>query len=274
MPEKMSLNEVQNESKKILFWTADLCDELGLKYCLSLGTLLGAVRHNGFIPWDDDIDIMMPREDYNKLVEYFKTKSWEIYPYKLFCPQSDSNYPYMISRVSDIRYTLDFDNEKPYGLGLFVDIYPFDGLGQTEAEADKRNQKAIKYTSLCYLSTRIKCKKERTTSKIKLLVKYPAFLFAKLLGKNFFFKKLDKMSAEVSYKDARYVGCLVWGTASLKRSFPKEWFEDIMVIPFEEKNLKIPTHYDDILSKIYGNYMELPPIEKRISHHFYEAYKK
>lgn len=270
---KLDLGDVQEKSKLILFQVANICETLGLRYYLALGTLLGAVRHGGFIPWDDDIDIMMPRDDYNILIKYFKDNEKMLFPLKLFSPEI-SSYPYMICRISNINYVLNFDNEKPYGLGLFIDIYPLDGIGHTEEEALRRNKKAARYTSLCYLSTREKCKRERTNSILKLIIKYPAFCISKLLGKKYFFRKLNEMSSEISYDSANYIGCLVWGTASLKRAFPKKWFDSSSELMFEGTMLKVPIEYDKVLNKIYGDYMTLPPEEKRISHHFYEAYEK
>lgn len=90
------------------------------------------MRHKGFIPWDDDVDIMMPRDDYQKLISYFKDNSEKLKPLELFSYYNNEKYPHMISRISDSRYILDVDNEADYGIGLFVDIYPMDGVGNSE----------------------------------------------------------------------------------------------------------------------------------------------
>ena len=192
----LSLKEIQDLSKEILFKFDDICTENGFKYYLAMGTLLGAVRHNGFIPWDDDIDVWMPRRDYCSFIEYMANNSSNHRNLHLFT-NHDKNYPYMISRLCNTDYKCCFDNEKDYGLGLFIDIYPLDGIGNTVREAKRRNKLASVFSSLCWLSTRNKLKIERTRGVIKLLLKFPAFIAAKLLGKQFFFKRLEKMSRQL-----------------------------------------------------------------------------
>jgi len=269
----LSLREIQNLSKDILFEFADICKEQGFTYYLAMGTLLGAARHKGFIPWDDDIDVMMPRKDYDAFHFYFTENALKYPRLKLFTNRR-SDYPYMITRLSNTDYSCIFDNEDDYGLGLFIDIYPLDGVGNSDKEATKRNKMSSIYSSMCWLSTRKKCKVERTTSKLKLAIKYPAFIVSKLLGKQFFFTRLENMSEELKYDETKYIGCLVWGTASLKKYFPKEWFGIGKELIFEGRKLMVPNEYDKILKRIYGDYMILPPENQRKSHHFYSVVKK
>ena len=111
---ELSLQEIQKGSLEILRIVAKICDKQGLIYYLAYGTLIGAIRHKGFIPWDDDIDIWMPRNDYKKFIEYFIKHKDELKPYELFSVYNNVDYPYEISRISDNRYVLDVDNEAPY----------------------------------------------------------------------------------------------------------------------------------------------------------------
>lgn len=271
---EMQMCEIQQESLKILDTVAALCDKLQLRYYLAYGTLIGAVRHQGFIPWDDDIDIMMPRKDYAILLDYFQTHAEELKPLELYSTYNCPDYPYMISRISNSDYVLDVHNEKPYGLGLFLDIYPMDGMGNSVEEYEALKNKATRLSSLCFLSTRLHCEKGNTKKKWKLLVKYPAFLFARLCGKNTFVNRLEKMAANCDYDASSYVGCLVWGSDGVKGVFPKEWFAETADVPFEGRTFKAPGNYDAVLTRLYGNYMQLPPEKDRIAHHFYKAYKK
>lgn len=271
---EMQMDQIQQESLKILDVVADLCDKLQLRYYLAYGTLIGAVRHQGFIPWDDDIDIMMPRQDYMVLLKYFQDHADELKPLELFSTYNCPEYPYMISRISNSEYVLDVHNEKPYGLGLFLDIYPLDGMGTTVAEYEALKNKATRYSSLCFLATRLRCEKGNTKKKWKILVKYPAFLLAHLLGKDYFVKKLEAMAAGCDYDSSSYVGCLVWGSDGVKGVFPKAWFEDTAEVSFEGRTFKAPVNYDAVLTRLYGDYMQLPPEKDRIAHHFYKAYKK
>ena len=175
---ELSMPQIQQESLKILDQISALCEKLNLRYYLAYGTLIGAIRHNGFIPWDDDIDIMMPRQDYMALIAYFQEHAEELKPLELYSTYNCPDYPYMITRISNSNYVLDVHNEKPYGLGLFLDIYPMDGMGNSEAEFTALKTKATRYSSLCFLSTRLHCEKGNTKTKWKLLF----YLHLQVLG--------------------------------------------------------------------------------------------
>lgn len=123
---ELSLREVQKISLNILKIVDDICRQEGLTYCLFYGTLIGAIRHNGFIPWDDDIDIAMPRNDYDKLKQYFIKHKDNLMPYVYFDPDTNENYPYMLARICDIRFKIETENEYEYEMGCFIDIYPMD----------------------------------------------------------------------------------------------------------------------------------------------------
>jgi len=169
MGRELSLREIQLISLEICKKVDMICNENNFRYYLYGGSLLGAVRHKGFIPWDDDIDIVMPRPDYEKFLAYMQENQEKIKPLKLYSFENNAKYPYMISRVSDERYILDVENEDDYGIGIFIDVYPWDGVGQTEEEVAERKGKAARNSSLFYLSTRQKCVKGNTKSIKKLL---------------------------------------------------------------------------------------------------------
>ena len=149
----MSMKEIQAVSLEILKKIADICGQHNWKYSLAWGTLIGAVRHNGYIPWDDDVDIQMPRPDYVKLKDFFRNHKEELYPLRLF-DNDVKDYPYELARVCDDRYVIDTKNEKPCGMGVFVDIYVLDGTGDTFEEAWSYADRMCKYPRLIFLSTR------------------------------------------------------------------------------------------------------------------------
>ena len=271
---ELTMGENQQAALQVMKSVAALCDQLNLRYYLAYGSLIGAIRHEGFIPWDDDLDIWMPRADYHKLIAYFEENQASVEPLRLFSIYNNPDYPYMISRISDCRYEVVTENEASYGLGAFIDVYPMDGMGNCEEEYTALKNKASRYSSLCFLSTRLRCEKGNTKSKLKLLVKYPAFLYAKLRGKRYFMDKLEAMEKNCDYDGSAYIGCLVWGSDGIKCVFPREWFEQSVDVPFEGCAFKAPVAYDQVLRRLYGDYMKLPPEEDRIGHHFYRTYKK
>ena len=271
---ELSLREIQLSSLEILKFIDKYCRKNGLKYFLAYGTLLGAVRHKGFIPWDDDIDIMMPREDYEKFINYCIKNEEKIAPLKILSTKNNPDYPHMIARMSDTRYELIVDNELPYGLGAFVDIYPVDFFANSTKEAKKIKDKASCLSSLCFLSTRVHFKIGHTKGAIKKIIKYPAFIYAKILGKNHFIKKLNRMAKKYSCQNKEYAGCLVWGTDGMNGVFKKELFDETIELPFEGRKYFAPKRYNEILTKLYKDYMKIPPKSKQIPHHDYKAYKK
>ena len=270
----LTIEEIQKQSVKILYAIDSICRQEGIKYFLAYGTLLGAVRHNGFIPWDDDIDVQMPRDDYDRFEEYCKNHSEELYPLVLFSQETESRYPYVIDRLCDTRYTIKRDDEKDCGMGLFVDIYPLDGMGNNINEAISIERRVHPLCSMFCQSSKKYIKIGRTWGIKKIIAKYRKFIYAKFRGKHYFGKQIDSISKEHNYDDSDFVGCVVWRTYGKRDIYKKEWFDELIEHKFEEKMLMIPKHYDSILSSIYGDYMTLPREEDRVPHHYYKAYKR
>jgi len=274
MKEQLTMQQTQAIALEILHTVAGICEAQKLRYALIYGTLIGAVRHHGFIPWDDDVDIMMPRPDYDKLLAYLDIHIDEYPNLKVFNRDTCPAYPYMITRISDDRYVIEMENEKPYGMGVFIDIYPYDGLGTTKEECIRYGLKGDRLSSLCYQATRDHFAMETTTSPLRKLLKFPVYLAAKLCGKDFFQKKLEKLARVKDYETSSHVGCVVWLSWGEKDIFPRQWFEETILMPFEHYEFRVPKCYDQVLRHEYGDYMQLPPEEDRIGHHFYKAYEK
>lgn len=269
----MSMKEIQSVSLEILKKIADICDQEGLKYSLAWGTLIGAVRHKGYIPWDDDVDIQMPRPDYERLKDYFNKNADALYPLRLF-DNSVSGYPYMLARVSNDDYVIDTINEKPCGMGIFVDIYILDGTGDTYEDAWNYASKTCKYPRLIFLSTRKYYHFGTTKGFLKRLFKVFVFIYAKIMGKEYFERKLLSIISQKPYDQKDYVGCVSWCERPKYAVIKKSEFEDMIDFQFENYKFKGPREYDKYLRIWYGDYMQLPPEKERIYHHLYKAYKK
>lgn len=271
---ELTIKQTQEISLEILKIVADICEEQDLRYYLIYGTLIGAVRHKGYIPWDDDVDIMMPRPDYDRLLAYLY-KNIDQYPdLEVFNHDVNKLYPYMITRISDKRYEIQMENEKPYGMGVFIDIYPYDGLGNNENEALKYGLKGDRLSSICYQATRDHFAIETTTSMLRKMIKYPFYLMSKMIGKDRIQDNLERLARVKPYDENAYVGCVVWLSGGMRDIFPREWFEEYITVPYEKYEFRIPKDYDKILSHIYGDYMKLPPEKDRIGHHNYKVYRK
>jgi lipopolysaccharide cholinephosphotransferase len=274
MKKQLTMAETQAISLEVLRTVADICEQQGLRYALIYGTLIGAVRHHDYIPWDDDVDIMMPRPDYDKLLAYL-SENIQNYPnLKVFNRDTCPDYPYMITRISDDRYVIEMENEKPYGMGVFIDIYPYDGLGVTKKEAVAYGLKGDRLSSLCYQASRDHFAMETTKSPLRKLLKYPVYLLAKLFGKDFFQNKLEKLARVKDYETSEYIGCVIWLSWGEKDIFPRKWFDETIMMPFGKYEFRVPKYYDQVLRHEYGDYMQLPPEEERIGHHFYKVYEK
>ena len=269
----LSLAEVQIESTKVLKAIDKICSDNGFRYFLAYGTLLGAVRHQNVIPWDDDVDIWMPRPDYDKFIDYCCSHSKDIYPLEILSPLK-KEYPYVISRLSNSNYVLEEENVKPYGLGIFVDIYPLDGVGSNYEKALSLKRKVSKYISLCYLSTRTKFTVGRTKKLLYKFVKFPAYLLSRAIGKDYFINKILKIAAVQNYSSSKFIGCLVWGSNGVYSIFNKEDFDNPVKLKLGDGYYCAPSNYDKILKLIYNDYMKIPPEEDRIGYHFARAYLK
>lgn len=274
MKNELTTREIQAISLEILHTITEICESQNLRYALIYGTLIGAIRHHGYIPWDDDVDIMMPRPDYDRLLEYLKIHIKDYPHLQVFNREECKNYPYMITRISDKRYVIEMENEVPFGMGVFIDIYPYDGLGKTKKEAVSYGLKGDRLSSLCYQATRKHFAIETTTSPIRKLFKYPVFLLSKLIGKEYFQNRLEKLARIKPYDESEYVGCVIWLSWGEKDIFPRKWFDETIMIPFEKYEFRVPKQYDKVLRHEYGDYMQLPPEKDRIGHHFFKVYKK
>lgn len=272
--EPLSIKETQQISLEILNVIAQICEQQDLRYYLVYGTLIGAVRHHGFIPWDDDVDIMMPRPDHDKLMEYLDEHIGEYPHLKVFNRKTCPEYPYMITRISDDRYEIRMENEKPYGMGVFLDIYPYDGLGNSKKEALRFGMKGDRLSSLCYQATRDHFAIETTSSPIRKAVKLPVYMLCRMCGKERFQDALEKLAGAKDYDLSSFVGCVIWLSGGIKDMYLRKWFDEFVYMPFEQYRFRVPAAYDKVLRHTYGDYMQLPPEEDRKGHHYYKAYKK
>ena len=273
MEQELGIKEIHNATLEIVKKIAEICDEININYYVIFGSLIGAIRHKGFIPWDDDFDIAMLRPDYDKFLEYCEKNGTSLYPLKLLNRNSCKNYPYTISRMNDFRYKAVYDNIIPYDSGLFVDIYPFDGYGSDPQLAVKKMSK--RKTCLMYLvnwAIREKFKSPQRGGVLAQIARRTCFNISHILGKDWFLDQFEKLSETFPYSESNYVGIVCWEKEVIL--YDKKSFEDYLLVPFENIQVKIPIGYKEILELEYGDYMKLPPENERVASHEYKLYRR
>lgn len=263
---ELTLQEIQQGSFQVLLKIKEICEKENIKYFLMYGTLLGAIRHNGFIPWDDDIDVGMLRADYERFIQYCIDHKEEIKPFELMHYRTNKKYIYPIARLSDSRYRIEYNDAKDYGLGLFVDIYPFDKIDINDKRLIKEGKKRIWWICNCGCKHLI-----RSKNPIKTVLKIPFYIMSRFINLN---KLLAKQDIQMQKYEAEAVDNIAISIWAISRVYPKDFCATVIPHVFNGSEFLIPEKYDIALTKCYGDYMRLPPEEERAGHHFYNAFKK
>lgn len=269
--EKITFEEIRNLSFSVLCAVADVCEAHGLRYSLTGGTLIGAVRHGGFIPWDDDIDIMMPRPDYDRFIEIV---SGGDYGFDLFCDRTcggDYNYPFAKACCRNTVVIERGTQPMKRPLGVYVDIFPVDGMGSHGAAAKLRTMVFTFLHGLKITSNWTEFRPSKLRSRFYEPLRYGCYLLSRLIGRRRIDRMLDRFVRGKDYGKSRYAGRLV-GDFGSREIMPRELFESTISLSFEGRQFAAVENYHLFLSRLYGDYMQLPPPEKQKSHHEFEAY--
>lgn len=268
----ISTEEVKKIELDILSYVANFCDKNGLEYGLGFGTLIGAIRHNGFIPWDDDVDICMKREDYNKLIELFNKANKDNLTYRLISPY-DKGAKHSFVKIIDTRTVKkEFGiSDKRSKLGVDVDVFPIDGVPENEEEYKVWYEKLISIYKRHYDC--VESFHGGLLTRIKILIK-KILLVLSGNTKNRVLKKADRLHKAYPIGRSSFVRSVESQYAEKGGKVKKECYEGTVLVDFEGAKFKAPQGYDEILRSIYGDYMELPPEEKRVTHHVNSVYWK
>ncbi len=261
---KLTSRGIKNNILETLTVFDDFCTKNELVYYLCGGTLLGAVRHKGFIPWDDDIDVCMPRPDYLKLIEMYRINSSMFGDkYKLFGHAlNNAKFPFL--KIIDITTHID----QKYSEGgsvdsLWIDILPVDGLPDDLVDV-KKIYKKVGFNRRVLMLTNARLGEGKTG--LKRALKYVLKPMALLYGADRAIAKIDKIAAAHKYEDCTYVGIVTWGLYGASERVEKQAFEKKVLFDFEGHSFPSFSCWDDYLTNLYHNYMELPPKDKRVTH--------
>lgn len=242
----------------------EICRENNLKYSIAYGTMLGAVRHKGFIPWDDDIDVVMPRGDYEKLLALkYNDGRYEVKSHRY-----SKNYHYIFAKLSDNSTLIKEENRDGQELGIYVDIFPVDFVSSEYyfKNADKLDRKIpdmIKFYGQFGPNNNTP-DSQLTLSKIIKKYAHKALLPISNTVLSIYEKQFASDKGEY---------CIPYfhNFTGIKNSFPNKYWDNIDTVDFEDIKVKMFADYDEWLTNIFGDYMQLPPVEQRGGHAF-EAY--
>lgn len=246
------------------------CEENHIKYLACGGTAIGVVRHKGFIPWDDDIDVYMLRDDYERFLS-LKSKLTHT-DYEIIDP-SDKSYYLPFAKYSHKYSTLWERKEEAFIFGVYIDVFPLDYCeGYTPSVVNEGNKYKLLWDN--YKRGMRALKKEQVRRALM-----GNFIDLKTILADLFYYRLnkDKAKAEIdrmvdafrspAHQTGDYCYCYGFEMVRPNKVFRREWFSDVIAMPFENLMINMPVGYHEFLTSQFGDYMQLPPIEHQVSHH-------
>ena len=276
---RIELDELRKLELEILDYVAQFCDEHGITYWLDFGTLIGAVRHKGYIPWDDDIDISMMRADYDKLLRLFTSE--QTGKYEFHCLENDSDCGLLFGQVRN-KNTLLYEHQKITRVSdsavfrnkkhnaVKVDIFIYDNAPDDDDELSQIFRKRDFYRRI----THMRMSKRRPHGNffrricahtVRLMNK----IFFSPLPLNYFVKKATSIFRRYEFVPTKRTACFTsWHSVAVDRHI----FDSFIDVDFEGRKYKAPSGYDELLRAHFGDYMQLPPVEERVGKHELTAY--
>lgn len=260
---ELTVEDIQKRGLEMLSFFDKYASEHNIKYFLSGGTLLGAVRHQGFIPWDDDIDLMLPRDDYERLIEDFE----ETEEYKILSCDKMADYEYDYARIIDKSTKLEWKDYKTSQMGVFVDLFPIDGFPRSRALS---NLHSIHVFFIKNLWASAMVPGEWNKSRVAGVRNLIRIFTAK---PNNYCNHINRIAKMYDYNKCDYAGVAITTHYLFKERNRRAIYDEVVRLNFEKLLLPAPKQYNEYLEQLYGDYMKLPPEEKRISEHEFIAWE-
>lgn len=266
---ELTLDELKIIEFNILKHFDAFCKEHNIRYYLAYGTLLGAIRYKKFIPWDDDVDVLVPREDYERLLKIYEDSA----QYKLFAFEKDGKFHYPFAKLCDLstrKVLPEFRNSDAIS-GVEIDIFPLDCFN-SDYERAKKEARSISRDIMFLQSSQLK---EPPTKKgIKSLIWRLLSAYAQIRTDKYFNKKIVKKSKANKQDNPMFVGSKSWCIYGERGVIPAEAFADVTYVEFEGEMFPAPVGYDTYLTCLYGDYLPEPPVEKQKTNHLFKAYRR
>lgn len=267
---EIQIDELRELQMQILDYVDAFCRSNNIKYTISGGTLLGAVRHGGYIPWDDDIDIQMLRSEYVRFTELWN-KQKDTHPYTFISIESGNGMGYPFGKISNLKTVLYYNGVAR--TGVYIDVFPVDNVKDMN-DFKSRHEKIQKLYAKQY---RIFAWQQVKTAicqqgKLWLYLKHiRTFLFGAGRSREKLAVIINRLSQRQNAEECNYVFEMIAGSIC-KRPIPKDVFHEYKDISFENRTYMAVCDHDSYLTATFGDYMKLPPVEKRVLQHGYEVY--
>ena len=259
------LNDIHNIQLEMALEVKRICDKYNIKYSIIAGTLLGAVRHKGFIPWDDDLDIGMLREEYDRFIEVCKKELDDKYFLQTWDTDKDFPLPIAKLRKNGTRYVEKNSSKSNHHKGIYIDIFPFDNVPESTIKRKVQNivtyiLKRMLLIKKNYILWEDNEKLKRIIYKIVFIV---SSLFPDYLIKDTLYRVMTMYNDRKTNKVVTFGGAYGYNKETINR----QWLENNKPIIFENVEFSAPCDYEGYLTYFYGDYMSPPPENKRYNRH-------